>query len=78
MARPAMRSVGRAERVVYSAIDGNVELTGTPRVQSGLNMHVATSPDTVMVINQSGTLRRAARAERSCGRSRKQRRAPKP
>ena len=53
---PAMRSVGRAERVVYNAIDGNVELTGTPRVQSGLNMHVATSPDTVMVINQSGTL----------------------
>ena len=53
---PPVRSVGRAERAVYTAADGNVELTGTPRVQSGLNMHVATSPDTVMLINQNGTL----------------------
>jgi lipopolysaccharide transport protein LptA len=53
---PAVRSVGRADRAVYTAGDGNVELTGTPRVQSGLNMHVATSPDTVMLINQNGTL----------------------
>lgn len=51
-----VRSVGRAERVIYTAKDGNVEMTGTPRVQSGLNMHVATSPETVMVINQSGQL----------------------
>lgn len=51
-----VRSVGRAERAVYTAKDGNVELTGTPRVQSGLNSHVATSPDTVMIINQSGQL----------------------
>src|SRR4029453_17187358 len=35
---------------------GDVELTGTPRVQEGLNMHVATSPDTVMVINQNSQL----------------------
>jgi lipopolysaccharide transport protein LptA len=53
---PPVRSVGRAERAVYTAADGNVELTGTPRVQSGLNMHVATSPETVMLINQNGTL----------------------
>ena len=53
---PGRRSVGRAERAVYTAADGNVELSGTPRVQSGLNMHVATSPDTVMLINQNGTL----------------------
>ena len=51
-----VRSVGRAERAVYTAKDGNVELTGTPRMQSGLNSHVATSPDTVMIINQSGQL----------------------
>jgi lipopolysaccharide transport protein LptA len=53
---PGVRSVGRADRAVYTAGNGNVELTGTPRVQSGLNMHVATSPDTVMLINQNGTL----------------------
>ncbi len=51
-----VRTVGRAERAVYTTSDGNVELSGTPRVQSGLNTHVATSPETVMVINQSGQL----------------------
>lgn len=53
---PPMRSVGRAESAVYTAGNGNVELKGTPRVQSGVNSHIATSPDTVMVINQSGQL----------------------
>ncbi len=50
------RSVGRGERAVYTAKDGNVELSGSPRVLSGLNTHVATSPDTVMIINQAGQL----------------------
>jgi lipopolysaccharide transport protein LptA len=54
--KPPMRTVGRAEKAVYTTKDGNIELTGTPRVQSGLNMHVATSPDTVMIINQTGQL----------------------
>jgi len=53
---PPVRSVGRAEKAIYTAGDGNVELTGSPRVQSGLNTHVATSPETVMLINQSGQL----------------------
>ena len=30
---------------------------GTPRVQEGPNLHVATSPDTVMVISQNSQLR---------------------
>lgn len=54
--KPPTRTVGRAEKAVYTTKDGNIELTGTPRVQSGLNMHVATSADTVMIINQSGQL----------------------
>jgi hypothetical protein len=33
-----------------------VELSGTPRLQSGVNTHIATSPDTVMLINQNGQL----------------------
>jgi lipopolysaccharide export system protein LptA len=53
---PPVRSVGRSDVGIYTAADGNMELRGTPRVQSGLNTHVATSPDTVMVINQSGQL----------------------
>src|ERR1700751_3310837 len=50
------RAVGRADKATYIAATGDVEMRGTPRVQEGLNMHVATSPDTVMVINQNSQL----------------------
>ncbi len=50
------RAVGRADKATYTASNGNMELSGMPRVQEGLNIHVATSPDTVMVINQNGQL----------------------
>jgi len=53
---PPTRAVGRADKAVYIAATGDVELTGTPRVQEGLNMHVATSADTVMIINQNSQL----------------------
>jgi lipopolysaccharide transport protein LptA len=50
------RAVGRADKATYTASTGDVELRGTPRVQEGENMHVATSPDTVMIINQNSQL----------------------
>src|SRR5437868_9880829 len=50
------RAVGRADKATYTAATGDVELRGTPRVQEGENMHVATSPDTVMIINQNSQL----------------------
>lgn len=53
---PPSRSVGRADTATYIAATGNVELKGDPRVQEGLNTHVAASPDTVMIINQNGQL----------------------
>jgi lipopolysaccharide transport protein LptA len=53
---PPSRMVGRSEKAVYTAKTGNFELTGNPRVQQGLNTHVATSPDTVMVLNDKGEL----------------------
>jgi lipopolysaccharide transport protein LptA len=53
---PPTRAIGRADKATYIAATGDVELKGTPRVQEGLNMHVATSPDTVMVINQNSQL----------------------
>src|SRR5438094_4041832 len=49
-------AVGRADKATYTAATGDVELKGTPRVQEGANMHVATSADTVMVINQNSQL----------------------
>ncbi len=54
---PAEKAVGLAEKAVYTSSDGNVVLTGSPRVQQGLDTHVATSPDTVMVLNQDGNLK---------------------
>jgi lipopolysaccharide transport protein LptA len=53
---PPSRMVGRSDHAVYIAKTGNFELTGNPRVQQGLNTHVATSPDTVMILNEKGEL----------------------
>jgi lipopolysaccharide transport protein LptA len=51
------RAVGRSDKATYTAATGDVELVGTPRVQEGPNLHVATSPDTVMVVGQNSQLR---------------------
>lgn len=53
---PPSKAVGLSEKAVYTSSDGNVELTGSPRVQMNLDSHVATSPETVMVLNQNGHL----------------------
>lgn len=53
---PVTHAVGRSESAIYLAKTGDVELKGSPRVQQGVNTHVATSPDTVMIINQNGQL----------------------
>jgi lipopolysaccharide transport protein LptA len=53
---PPTRAVGRADQATYVATTGDVELRGTPRVQEGVNTHIATSPDTVMIVNQKGQL----------------------
>jgi lipopolysaccharide transport protein LptA len=53
---PPDRMVGRSEKAVYFAKEGRFELTGNPRVQQGLNTHVATSPETVMILNEAGQL----------------------
>lgn len=53
---PVSRAVGRADTATYITATNNVELKGTPRVQQGPNLHVATSPDTVMIINETGQL----------------------
>ena len=53
---PPSKAVGLSDKAVYTSSDGNVELTGSPRVQMNLDSHVATSPDTVMILNQNGHL----------------------
>src|SRR5947199_9327496 len=54
---PPTRAVGRSDKATYTAATGDVELIGTPRVQEGPNLHMATSPDTTMVISQNSQLR---------------------
>jgi lipopolysaccharide transport protein LptA len=54
--QPPSKAIGLSEKAVYTSSDGNVVLTGSPRVQQGLDTHVATSPDTVMILNQDGHL----------------------
>src|SRR4029077_15060479 len=53
---PPTHAVGRSDKAIYTAATGDVELMGTPRVQEGPNLHVATSPDTVMIISQNSQL----------------------
>jgi lipopolysaccharide transport protein LptA len=53
---PPSKAIGLSDKAVYTSSDGNVILTGTPRVQQGLDTHIATSPDTVMILNQDGQL----------------------
>jgi lipopolysaccharide transport protein LptA len=53
---PPSHAVGRSEKANYLASTGDVELTGMPRVQQGLNTHIAVSPETTMVITQDGQL----------------------
>src|ERR1041385_9121319 len=53
---PPTRAVGRSDKDTYTAATGDVELVGTPRLQEGPNLHVATSPDTVMIISQNSQL----------------------
>src|SRR5438874_770024 len=54
---PPTRAVGRSDKATYTASTGDVELMGTTRAQEGPNLHVATSPDTVMVVSQNSQLR---------------------
>ncbi|MGH8093523.1 MAG: hypothetical protein ACREIF_08630, partial [Chthoniobacterales bacterium] len=48
--------IGLSDKAVYTSSDGNVVLTGSPRVQQSLDTHIATSPDTVMILSQDGHL----------------------
>jgi lipopolysaccharide transport protein LptA len=75
---PPSRMVGRADKAVYTAANGNFELTGNPRVQQGLNTHVATSPDTVMVLNEAGQLQTTGPSRTEIRQAPKAEETPKP
>lgn len=52
-----VRYTGKAARVEYNAATGDAILSGWPRVQQGINMHVATEQSTVMYLNREGRMR---------------------
>jgi lipopolysaccharide transport protein LptA len=72
------RMVGRADKAVYTAKNGNFELTGNPRVQQGLNTHVATSPETVMILNEDGQLQTKGPSRTEIRQQPKAEESPKP
>jgi lipopolysaccharide transport protein LptA len=75
---PPSRMVGRSDKAVYTAANGNFELTGNPRVQQGLNTHVATSPDTVMILNEAGQLQTTGPSRTEIRQAPKAEETPKP
>jgi lipopolysaccharide export system protein LptA len=45
-------NVGKAERAEFDSRTGDVKLYGWPQVQQGINLHIATSAETVMTMNR--------------------------
>jgi len=46
--------IGKSDKAYYNAETGDIILTGTPEIQQGINLVVATSPSTVMTLNRDG------------------------
>jgi lipopolysaccharide export system protein LptA len=50
------KNTGEGRKAVYDAETGNITLTGTPWVQTGVNMCIALEEETVMVLNRAGKM----------------------
>lgn len=47
-------AVGRAQRAEYVPATGKATLSGSPQIQQGINRHIATSPETRMILHSDG------------------------
>ncbi|MFZ9932648.1 MAG: LptA/OstA family protein [Chthoniobacterales bacterium] len=47
-------AIGRARQAVYVPTSGLVTLSGWPEVQQGINRHIATTPNTRMIMHRDG------------------------
>lgn len=47
-------AVGRARRAEYVPATGQATLSGSPEIQQGINRHIASSPETRMILNRDG------------------------
>ena len=52
--QPPQHSVGIAEKADYNADTGEIKLTGWPQVTQGSDKQIATSRNTVMIMNKDG------------------------
>jgi lipopolysaccharide transport protein LptA len=52
----ASKSIGRSGKAVFVPATGDATLTDWPQLQQGINNHVATDQNTVMVLNRDGKL----------------------
>ncbi len=53
----AVKSIGRAGKAVFEPATGDVTLTIWPQLQQGINNQIATSAETVMILNRAGRLK---------------------
>ena len=51
------RSIAKAERANYNAINGEITLTGWPDVKQGVNSSIAVEEGTVMIMTRDGKMR---------------------
>ena len=50
-------SVGQADKATYDGVTGDIELTGKPEIQQGINLVIATAQGTVMTLNRDGHMK---------------------
>lgn len=50
-------NTGRARKVVYEAVTGDITLSGMPSVQQGINTCMALEESTVIILNREGRMR---------------------
>lgn len=47
-------AVGRSKQAEYVPATGTITLSGSPEITQGINRHIATSPETRMILNRNG------------------------
>ena len=50
-------SIGEADKATYDAVTGDTVLTGTPKIQQGINLVIATAANTKITLNRDGHMR---------------------
>jgi len=54
---PDTKSTGKADRAIYTPGNGQIALSGTPQIQQGGNLHIATEAGTRMLLFRDGRLK---------------------